>query len=143
MTAAPDFLTTAVLVALDAAAGREKLDIWRETKRGPEFDQRALAALFTRTRMLDLAPPPPDSRAALAAHIVALMAHPLVPLRLYHEIGDFICDAGSALMGELEAAPAWIERVLAQGTCGYAACPGGGCDGRSHQKKGAVGRGAR
>ncbi len=69
------------------------------------------------------------SRATLAAHIAAIMAHPLTPARLFNEVGDFINDEWSEVMPRLEREPAFILRILDLGTCGYLLCPGGGCKG--------------
>ncbi len=84
-----------------------------------------------RNAKLDSLPPSGNnsSRLELAKLIVAIMAHPLTPYRLNNDIADYICDESSPVWAELEKQPAFIARVLAQGTCGYLFCPGGGCKG--------------
>jgi hypothetical protein len=79
------------------------------------------------------------SRSELAALIAALLAHPLTPARLYENISDFINDESSNLLGQMYQEPAFIERVLERGGCGFILCPGkrgGVCPGPEAHKKG-------
>ncbi len=75
-----------------------------------------------------------SSRLELAKLIVAIMAHPLTPTRLFNELSDFLCDESSELIPEMEREPEYILRLLNRGTCGYAMCPGGGCKGECTRK---------
>ncbi len=93
------------------------------TRKTKTIKQRA-AAIEVSAKHYD-----PNSRAALAVHIAAIMAHPLTPARLFNEVGDFINDEWSEVMPQLERDPAFILRILDLGTCGYLLCPGGGCKG--------------
>jgi hypothetical protein len=82
---------------------------------------------------------PPATRATLAAHIAAIMAHPLTPARLYSAIGELICDESSAYQTSIQDTAPYIEKVLERGGCGYVLCPGnskGVCPGPQAHKKG-------
>jgi hypothetical protein len=83
--------------------------------------------------------PATPSRATLAAHIAAIMAHPLTPHRLYSAIGELICDEGSDYITQIQDTAPYIEKVLARGGCGYIRCPGkpeSVCPGPLAHKKG-------
>ena len=79
------------------------------------------------------------SRSELAALIAALLTHPLTPARLYENISDFINDESSHLLGQMYQEPAFIERALQRGGCGFILCPGKSgsvCPGPEAHKKG-------
>ena len=55
----------------------------------------------------------PNSRAALAQHIAAILKHPLMPTDFYNSIADSLTDWESALLEAEGKTPTFIERALA------------------------------
>jgi hypothetical protein len=139
-SSAPDFITDAVMDAILSAG--EQFEF--ETPFQHEDETEGESAKILSEMFAGLHPtysqrgkqPDPNSREVLAQHIAGVMAHPLTPFRLYHDIGDYISDEGSELWNELECDPEFIKRILDKKTCGYILCPGKGCKGQCTRRTG-------
>jgi hypothetical protein len=82
--AVPDFITDAVMDALDAAAAFKGVEHFGET----DFDMEGLASLLFVTRAFDLRASPEG----IAFHIAAVLNNPKVPTRIYNALGEGVCE---------------------------------------------------
>jgi hypothetical protein len=85
----PDFLTNAVMVALDAASEITGIPYWK----GEDFDMKGLAALLAATRGVEfeekvMLEPAND----LAEHIAAVLTDPDTPTEIYDALAKAVTD---------------------------------------------------
>jgi hypothetical protein len=85
---APDFITDAVMDALDAAAEFKGIAHFGET----DFDMDGLAMLLFATRSFDLR----HSPEGLAFHVSAVLNNPKVPTQMYNALAENVSDLISA-----------------------------------------------
>jgi hypothetical protein len=92
----PDFLTDAVAVALNEAAGIKGVTIWKEAENGDgeDYDVEALADLFTVSQLLDIEP---DGNQKVLRAVHELLNNPRTPTALYEAIAEFICSQSQKL----------------------------------------------
>jgi hypothetical protein len=94
----PDFLLDGMMAAINAAARRFGLEVWKqfpaelepsEDYDGQGYSSRELAELFRvgDTYSADLVPRP-----TLAEHIAAVFAHDDTPTSIYNALGDAVTD---------------------------------------------------
>jgi 2C-methyl-D-erythritol 2,4-cyclodiphosphate synthase len=80
----PDFITDAVMDALDAAAGFTGVEHFGET----DFNMDGLASLLLVTRNFDLR----HSHEGLAFHVAAVLNNPKVPTDIYNTLSEGVSD---------------------------------------------------
>jgi hypothetical protein len=107
----PNFLTAAIMSALDAAAKSKGLELAAlpdgEAKaEGISKIEKILTMAF------DYKPTEPNSRAALAAHVAAIMTNPHTPTGLYNAVGEEVTDWSTDYCNEYSNTPAYIEQCL-------------------------------
>jgi len=122
---APDFLYTVIKEAIEHAC--DHLDPHRESY--PDYadpygiTKDHLIAVFKRMRIGEVRlQDMEDSAASLARHIKAVYDHPLTPVRLWNDIGDFVTDGsnlrvsedpkGDTLLSEWTGSTATIARII-------------------------------
>jgi hypothetical protein len=85
----PDFLSEAVLRAIDAAFDHFQMSRPQDDCGIADYDEQNLYPLFLKTKLHS----PEESEASLARHIVAIVNHPKTPEYLDRKIRDFVTDA--------------------------------------------------
>lgn len=89
-SAAPDFLTTAMMVALQQAAAIKEINLWTAAENETEdLNVEALADLFAVTQRLSLQNGD-DDREKVSAALFELLHNPQTPGGLYETLADFV-----------------------------------------------------
>ncbi len=108
-SAAPDFLTTAMMVALQQAAAIKKINLWTATANEmEELSANALTKLFAVTQRLSLQNGD-DDREKVPAAVFELLHNPQTPDDLFEKVSEFVTDRLNSTKGSdqiLHSAPA-------------------------------------
>jgi hypothetical protein len=116
-SAAPDWLTTAMMKALNQASEVKKMKIWKEaeTANGTEdFDVEALADLFAITQRFDLefSPDTDPAWSRLANAVSEIATNAATPVGLFDPVMGFLHSESGELWGKLIRTPAMIQKIL-------------------------------
>lgn len=112
-SSAPDWLTTAMLVAIEQARKIKSVRIFKEAANGSgeDFDVKELANLFVLTQRLDLEPRiAPTARQRIADALSELLCNPETPTRLFEVAADYVAEASSG--EDVAKAIYWQPEVL-------------------------------
>lgn len=95
----PDFLTNAVMLALNLAGNETGIEYWKvETGNvmGDDFDAPGLAELLrTMQHPQFIKAAHVEPKADLADHIAAVLTHPDTPSRVYNALSEAVSDLAS------------------------------------------------
>ena len=115
-SAAPDWLTSAMMEALKKASAANGVTIWKTLNDQTEdFDIEGLANLFMRTQRFDLDSAQLETDPAwsrLANAVSEIATNPATPVGLYNDVMGFLHSESGALWGKLIRTPAMIEKIL-------------------------------
>jgi hypothetical protein len=104
----PDFLTDAMMVALNKAAEIKGVTIWKDTEDGvaEEFDATGLADLFSgaQTLSLDI-----DDKERVLRATSELLHNPKTPQNLFEAVAEFVCEQSNVGENIYHSTPVLIE----------------------------------
>lgn len=105
----PDFVTDAVIDAIDAAGHLLGLPTPTYGDEESEAESREmLVNLFSRTRMLDLR----DDKQKVLLATIELLHNPETPVELWNEVSQFVTTQSNECGEELYQSPAYLTHIL-------------------------------